>query len=269
MHGSSRARGPSPVPLRPLGALFALAGAELVSQVGAPAVALVIDVGVLFASLDHAAHRRRAERSLAIAVAVIALERPLSLAVPSLGFGVADAYLLLSIPTTIAVVLAMRTAGYSGRDIGLVADATVGRMAIVLVPIGLIVGIAIELVARPLPIFGEVTGTSLGPVIVTALVATGLVEELLYRGLLQHAAMRRLGPANGVVYASALYTSLAWTAWTASTPNGIVVVFLTALALGTMTRLTGSVIPAVATHASLNVGLLLVGPLVTGTSSVN
>jgi membrane protease YdiL (CAAX protease family) len=255
--------------VRPLVALFALAGAELVSQLGAPAAALVIDTAVLFASLVHAARKRTAERALAIAISVIALERPLSLAVPSLGFGAADSYLLLAIPTTIAIVLAVRIAGYNRRDIGLVAEAWVRRVAIALVPIGLVAGVILELVGRPLPIFGAISGPSLGPVLIAAVVATGLVEELLYRGLLQRAATHRLGAANGIVYASALYTALAWTAWTAWTPNGIVLVFITALALGTMTRLTGSVIPAVATHASLNVGLLIVGPLVAGGRSVN
>jgi uncharacterized protein len=269
MQEASRAGGPSSVALRPLVALFALAAAELASQVGAPVAALVIDAAVLFASLGHAAGNRHAERALAIAIAVIALERPLSLAVPSLGFGAADSYLLLAIPTTIAIVLAMRIAGYTRRDIGLVAEAWVRRVAIVLVPIGLLTGVVLERVARPLPIFGDIRGPSLGPAFVAAVVATGLVEELLFRGLLQRAAIHRLGAANGVVYASALYSALAWTAWTALMPNGIVLVFVTALALGTMTRLTGSVIPAVATHASLNVGLLIVGPLLTGASSLN
>jgi membrane protease YdiL (CAAX protease family) len=97
-------------------------------------------------------------------------------------------------------------------------------------------------------------------------VAIGLVEEVLYRGLVQRAATQRLSPANGIAYTSALYSALAWTAWT---PTGINLVFLTALALGTMTRLTGSVVPAITTHASLNVGLLLIGPLVVIGTTVN
>lgn len=269
MIGAGRARATSPSVVRPLVALFALAGADVVSQIGAPAPALVIDIAVLFSSLGHAARERSARRALAVAICVVALERPLSLAVPSLGFGTAESYLLLAIPTMIAIVLAVRIAGYSRRDIGLVADAWVTRVAVVLIPTGLITGVMLELVARPLPMFGDGAGAQLGPVLAAAVVTTAFVEELLYRGLLQLAAMRRLGPANGIAYASAVYSTLAWTAWTTWTPNGILLLFFTALALGTMTRLTGSVIPAVVTHASLNVGLLLAGPLVGGFSSVN
>jgi len=269
MHGAGRARAPSPSVVRPLGALFALAAAEMASLIGVPVAALAIDTTVLFSSLGHAARERSARRALAVAICVVALERPLSLAVPSLGFGTAGSYLLLAVPTTIAIVLAVRIAGYSRRDIGLFADAWVARVALIFIPIGLVAGVMLELVARPLSMFGDRPGAQLGAVLVAALVASAFVEELLYRGLLQLAATRRLGLANGIAYASAVYSALAWTAWTASTPNGILLVFFTALALGTMTRLTGSVIPAVVAHASLNVGLLVVGPLIAGGSSVN
>jgi membrane protease YdiL (CAAX protease family) len=266
MRAASQARGPSGAAIRPLVALGALALAELLTQVGIPAAALAIDLAVLFASLSHAARRRNAERSLALATAVVALERPLSLAVPSLGFGTADSYLLLAIPTTIGIVLAARLAGYTRRDLGLVADAWVRRAAIVLIPIGLVIGVIVEQVARPLPIMGDAALASLGPTLVAIVVATGLAEELLYRGLVQRAATQRLGIANGVVYASVLYSALAWTPWT---PTGTMLVFLIALALGTMTRFTGSVIPAVAAHTGLNVGLLLVGPLVGAGRTIN
>ena len=266
MREGSQARRPSRALVRPLVALGALALAELVTQTGIPALALVIDTAVLFASLNHAARRRNGERALALATAVVALERPLSLAVPSLGFGPADSYLLLAVPTTVGIALAARIAGYTRRDLGLAADAWVIRVAVALIPVGLVIGVLLQQVARPLPIVGDVSLASLGPALVAIVVATGLVEELLYRGLVQRAATQRLGIANGIVYASVLYSALAWTPWT---PIGTLLVFFIALALGTMTRLTGSVIPAVATHASLNVGLLLVGPLVAGSTTVH
>jgi CAAX protease family protein len=266
MRAASQASGRSPVPVRPLVALGALALAELVTQIGIPVAALVIDAAVLFASLNHAARRRNAERALALATAVVALERPLSLAVPSLGFDPAGSYLLLAIPTTIGIALAARVAGYSRRDLGLVADAWVRRVAVALIPVGLVIGVVLEEVARPSPIMGDVLVTPRGPALLAIVVATGLVEELLFRGLMQRAATQRLGPANGIVYASALYTALAWTPWT---PTGTVLLFFTALVLATMTRRTGSVIPAIATHASLNVGLLLVGPMIVGGPSIN
>ena len=266
MGQASQTRRRTREPVRPLVALAGLALAELLTQVGVPVAAFLLDAAILFASLNHAARKRNAERALALATAVVALERPLSLAVPVLGFGTAASYLVLAIPTAVGIVFAARLAGYTRRDLGFVADQWVARVALVLVPIGLVIGVVVEQVARPSPVMGDVRLVSLGPTLLAIVLAPGLVEELLYRGLLQRAATQRLGAANGIVYASALYTALAWTPWS---PTGTALVFLAAVALATLTRFTGSVMPAVAAHAGLNLGLLLVGPLLAGRGTIN
>lgn len=89
--------------------------------------------------------------------------------------------------------------------------------------------------------------------IVVVVVGAPIVEELVYRGLLQRSATRRLGSAAGLVAASVLF------ALVHLIPVGYPGLFVTGLVFGVWTLATDRIGGAIVTHAAFNAtGLWLV-----------
>lgn len=214
---------------------------------------------VLVVGLNRAARSPAPGSTLLLAITVVALERPLSLAVPLVTRDLVSSYVILAVITTVAIGLIARVEGISPRDLGLEADGRVPMLSATLIPVGLVVGLGFYALTKPDPVVGGVSLATILPLVLGLAFATGLVEELLFRGLLQRAASQRLGARIGIVYVGLLYALLAAAPWSVV---GLALVFATSLGLGALTGRTSSVIPAAAAHASFNVGLLLVGPLV-------
>lgn len=160
---------------------------------------------LLLALVVHAARSNplTSGRELYTAMALLPIVRVLSLTIP---LGLADVPIRLALvnaPLIGATVVAAVVLGYDRRAIGL---------RIGFVPLQLLVatsGIPIAFVGweliQPAPIEARAEfGALLWPV--TSLVLfTGFSEELLFRGVLQQAAIRSLGAGLGIGYAALLY----------------------------------------------------------------
>jgi membrane protease YdiL (CAAX protease family) len=237
--------------------LAAIAFAEMATRMSNPGLGAMLFAVALIAGLNQAAATIGPERALLVTLSVVALERLLSVAMPLVPVGEVDRFVLVAMPTLAGIALAARLARYSRHDLGLVIDAQIVRASLFAIPPGLAVGFVYYWMVRPLPLITELTMSDfLAPVVVLAL-TTGLVEEMLFRGLLLRAASCRLGPLPGTMYAGGLYAILSTTPLSGI---GIATVFVTALCLSGLTIKTGSIVPAAVAHASLNVGLLLLAP---------
>lgn len=233
--------------------------AEVATRAGQPALAVTLFAVVLIIGLNHAATTIGPERALLLASAVVVLERLMSLTMNLMPIGGMYRYPLTALPTLAGVALVARLARYSRHDLGLVVNARVARYSLLVLLPGMLIGILYYALVRPVPLFRELGSTdAVVPIMVLAL-TTGFLDELLFRGLLQRAATLRLGRLLGIAYGSMLYAILAAVPLSAI---GIATVLATALCLAALTVRTHSILPAVAAHASLTVGVLLVAPFV-------
>jgi membrane protease YdiL (CAAX protease family) len=244
--------------------LVGIIAAEAALRAGEARVALVIDAILLVAALNQAAFQRRHRRAILLGVAVLLVERILSAALPLARLGPLEGFLVVAVPTMVAVGLAIRAAGYTRRDLGLTLSGAAALNSIAGIPLGLAIGIAYYR-AVPQPFLVEPSvGATYAPALVVAVALTGaVVEELGFRGLLQSAALRQFGTTFGILFVAALYTVTA-TSWS---PAGTPVVLVVALGLGVITAYLRSLVPAIALHASINIGTLLVGPMLLGSGA--
>ena len=85
-----------------------------------------------------------------------------------------------------------------------------------------------------------------GWVVMTSVIAAPLLEEILFRGIIQDGAMRKFGPAGGIVIASAIFGVVHFI------PPQVVNAFFLGLVLGLVYYKTRSLVSVVLIHAFNN-----------------
>jgi uncharacterized protein len=252
IHASSRPRW-APA-LYPALYLVGIAGAEAAARGSYTSLALLVYAVILVAGLNQAAASSSPEQTLLLTVALVAAVRVLGLIEPLASLVPSFTSVAIAVPTLVGIALVVRVARYSRRELGLFIDRRVAWISLALTLPSAALGFVISNLVQPVALDSE---RSIAGIVASASVlalTTGLIEEMLFRGLIQRAAANCLGPLPGLLYVSVLYTVLASATWNAV---GIAVVFTIALALAAVTTYTRSVVPAAAAHASLNVGVLL------------
>jgi membrane protease YdiL (CAAX protease family) len=117
------------------------------------------------------------------------------------------------------------------------------------------------LILRPAPLVGVLT---LGQIWLPALILiifTGILEELVFRGLMQAAFTKKFGPWLTNLLVSLLFAVLHL--GYGSLPD-MVFVFVVAVLFGLVTRWTGSIIGVSLAHGLTNVTLFLIFPFIVG-----
>jgi uncharacterized protein len=237
--------------------LAALALAELVATVINPRSGLLID-GILLVLILLQSSRRatRSEQKFLLTLALAPLIRLLSLSMPLLVFPYTFWYLVVGIPLFLSVFLVYRLIGYKPAEVGLSLGS------------GLPLQLAVGLTGL---VFGYVEYRLLPPQLFTAsfsqqnillsalilLVFTGLLEELIFRGLMQRAALdaiKRLGP---------LYVSLVFAVLHIGYQSilNLVFVFLVGLFFSLVVARTRSILGVSLAHGLTNIMLYLVLPV--------
>ena len=197
------------------------------------------------------------ERRLLVGLSVVAIARLLAMTMPLAGVDRIWWYPAVGLPVGATLILASRRVAYTWRDLG-ISPRGVWRFETVAMAV---LGVAAGVLAYPL--LG--TAAPLNPVKLAAAplaavalaLSVGVIEEVLFRGFLQRAAIDRFGSPRGILLVTFLYAAVAADRW--SIP---VVGAVTGLSLlfTLVTVFTGSVIPAVVGHATFAVVVLMVAP---------
>jgi membrane protease YdiL (CAAX protease family) len=211
--------------------------------------------------------RNAALASLLVAASLASLVRVFSLAVPRFPFVAASPadplntipwLALVSVPLLVSVVAVAYVQRLGPRELGL----RFARRSDVLVQAGIAAtGIPLGLIEfailRPAAWIG---GLVLGSVVAGTIViflATGLSEELIFRGILFRRAVEGLGERRGLLYVTAIFTSLHLYFLN---PADLVFVFGVGLFYGLAVLRTGNLWGVIFSHSLGNVILYLVAP---------
>ena len=260
MAGSHRASSPATsaaaqrVPLVLFGAIGV---AELVLRAGGDLPGLALYGIVLVLGLNYGSTRWDPDGALAVALAPVAVARIVGVA-GVLVLAPAWAGLVTTVSIVLATVLAARVLRFGRHELGLVLQAPVGRFALGTLALGLGAGLVAGVLEATSPVLR--LGTDPGAGIAAWSFAAVVIEEVAFRGLLQHAASDRLGTPAGIVYVAALFALLAVSPWSVA----LAVVFPFAVLLSLATALAGSVFPSIAARIGLLAGLAAASLLVTG-----
>jgi membrane protease YdiL (CAAX protease family) len=203
------ARSPWPwARLAPLAYLAALTLAEWFTTLSAPPLGLALHGLLLLALMAHAAlSPQRAQQRFLLALTLAPLIRLLSLSLPLPNFPFVYWYALVGAPLFLAAFAAARVAGYSAASLGLRWRWQDLPLQLAVGLTGLLFGWVEYQILRPAELIPALTWRQfLLPALVLA-VFTGLLEEVVFRGLMQRAAQARLG-RWGVLYVAIVFAVL-------------------------------------------------------------
>jgi len=235
--------------------LVAIIIAEVVTTFYQPVIGIACHTVILIAMLiDSALVDRYFYGRLVLALSLIPIIRIISLTMPLADIPQIWWYPIIYLPLLAAATIVMRLLNYKPADVGIRFGFIPLQLMIGLVGIGL--GILEYLVLSPEPLVTELTWqTAWLPALILAL-STGLVEEFIFRGILQKVSMEILG-SWGIVYVSFLFAILhiGFLSWL-----DVAFVFAIALFFGWVVNKTRSLFGVILCHGIINIVLFIVAP---------
>jgi membrane protease YdiL (CAAX protease family) len=229
--------------------------AELLTTFYQPVVGIVLHAVLLGAILIDAALIDRYYHSrLVLALSLIPLVRIISLSMPLADIPQIWWYPIIYLPLMVAAIVVMRLLDYKPIDIGVRFGFVPLQLMIGLAGLGL--GILEYIILTPEPLIPELTlQTAWLPALILVL-STGLVEEFIFRGVLQKVSVEMFG-GWGIVYVSLLFAILhiGFLSWI-----DIIFVFAIALFFGWIVHKTRSLLGVILCHGIINIVLFIIAP---------
>ncbi len=186
--------------------LMAVVVAELLTTFATAALGMAAHSLLLVALLVHASRvHSQAKRAFLVSMAFAPLIRILSLSLPLAQIPIIYWYLITSIPLFAALIVAARTLGFSWSNLGLNLRGWPLQLAIGLT--GIAFGVVEYYILRPDPLAQGFELSYLWRPALILLVSTGLLEEMIFRGLLQRTSTNTLG-RWGLLYVPLLFAVL-------------------------------------------------------------
>ena len=238
-----------------LGAAFLVA--EVFTLVSGPAVGVLAQAVLLITLLALSMRQGPgSHQRLTLALALLPLVQILSLALPAAIIPILAWYLEIGLGAFEAILLVMRRLDLTFRDVG-VRRAPIGEVVAV-GAIGAFLAVPAYLIAGPVNLGqgGGFVGLAIASAIV--IVFIGVLEELLFRGLIQSAGTQLL--SRGGVVVSVAATTLMYSA--SLNPRYVVFVALVATFFEIVARRSGSIAAPVAGHAALAWVQFIVLPMI-------
>jgi len=248
------------IPPRTLGLLglylLGLALAEVVTAFLHPQAGLAIHGALLVVLFLHAALWASGPlQKLLYCLALAPLIRLLSLSMPLAQLQPAYWYAIIGLPLFLASLLALRLTGYTLAEVGLSLGRSLPLQALTALS-GLGLGYLEYLILHPAPLVGTFTLRSIWLPALILLIFTGLLEELIFRGLLQRASYVLLG-SPGLVYVSLAFAVLH--IGYSSLPD-FAFVFAVGLLFSLIAGRSRSILGVTLAHGLTNISLFLVFP---------
>jgi uncharacterized protein len=229
--------------------------AEYITYYVNPIAGVIFHLAILLVLIIHSVVAREdAMRGFWLALGLVPLTRIVSLVMPISEISETYMYLLVAAPIFIGAVTIIIYLKYSlENDIGLNGNKKLIQVLVAIA--GLVLGFLDYIIIKPDSLINELNfQNALIPALVL-LIATGFIEELVFRGVLQRAA-RALG-SWGWVYVALIYAIFQMGQ---GSVEHIVFVFLVALFFGWIVKKTGSIIGVSISHGLLNIALYLILP---------
>ena len=243
--------------------LVMLALAEALTNLIEPRAGLVMHGVVLVALLLHASRGAQgAQRRFLQALALAPLIRLLSLSLPLPSFPFVYWYLVVGTPLFIAAYVAARAGKMNKGMLGLNCRYLPVQILVGLT--GIAVGLVEYLILRPTPLVAELHWQEIIVPAMILLIFTGVLEEVIFRGVMQYSALRNFGRI-GVVYVAIVFAVLHMGYHSAL---DVVFVFAVAVFFGWVTLRTGSILGVSLSHGLTNITLYLVFPFLVAAPAV-
>ena len=236
--------------------LLAITVAEVINVTITPVWGIVCHITVLAVLILRSALADKPYQQLLLSLTLVPLVRIISLSMPLVNIPQVWWYPIIYAPLLVAAWQVVRLLGYSLGQIGLNLKRISIQLAVALT--GFAFGIVEYFILTE---EAEMTGLILQETWLLSafllLVCTGFVEEVIFRGVLQHSAVQIFG-WWGIVYVSLVFAIVHLIH---NSLLDIGFVFVIALFFGWVVKKTGSLFGVVLSHGVTNIVLFLVAPL--------
>jgi membrane protease YdiL (CAAX protease family) len=233
--------------------------AEMLVTYVRPEIGAVVHVFIMVSLLVHSAVIDGAPISnLLLALVIAPLIRLLSLSMPLFEFDLVYWYLIISTPLFISAYSVARQLGYSWRRVGFNFNKPLLQIAAIL--FGFAFGITEFAILRPNPLVPVFSPEGFALAAFSLLIGTGLMEELVFRGILQQEAERTLGGGGSILFAAVIFTVL-HIGW--NNLLDLAFVFTAGAFWGYIFYRSRSIVGITISHAITNILLFVVLPLIT------
>jgi membrane protease YdiL (CAAX protease family) len=240
--------------------LAALISGELLTAFQDFTAGLAVHTITLFLLLIHASLISRSDARLSrllVAMSLAPLLRILSLSLPLWHFTTLEWMGIISIPLVVACIATISALKLRPRDVGLTLGPTRRLPWQILTALaGVPLGFVEFSILRPSPWLNDYGVGNVAIALFALVGATGLAEELIFRGILQRCATDLAGDA-GILYVAVVFTALhtSFLSWA-----DLAFVFIVAVLFGAIVKRTGTLTGVIAAHTLVNVMLYLVLP---------
>jgi len=231
-----------------------VAGAELLTSLINPTVGMIAHMLLLVGLLVHSALGPVEEQKLSLALTLAPMIRLLSLSMPLIDFPKELWFPLVSVPLLLGTMIITRQIRMKRKALGLrVGNPLV--QALIMVG-GLALGVTEYAILRPEPLVAQLDWQPLAFAAFSLLVFTGFNEEVIFRGLMQSAALPVLG-GKALMYVALLFGVLH-----IGYLSVFDLVFVSAVGLlfGYLVLWGGSLLGVTLAHGVTNITLFLVMP---------
>ena len=246
--------------------LLAIIAAEVFTVVSQPVLGIACHFVILLAVvIDSALIGKYYHGRLILSLSLVPLVRIISLSMPLADIPQLWWYPIIYIPLLTAAIVLARILEYKPRDIGFSFGNNLGlipvQLLIGLMGIGL--GIVEYLILASEPLVVDPTWQNAWLPALVLLLSTGFVEEFIFRGVMQRAAVEAFG-GWGIVYISLLFAALHIGWIEAANPLSwvdIIFVFVIVLFFGWVVKKTRSLLGVTLCHGLTNIMLFIVAPV--------
>jgi membrane protease YdiL (CAAX protease family) len=242
----------------------AIAGAEALVAARELTAGLVVHGLLLFALINayvlterrESSEQDRSRRGALLALSIVPLLRITSVALTLPEVGVPYRAAVIGVPLLLAAILTARATAFPAPSFSLRPERTQTLTAAAGLPLSLIAyGIV-----RPAPLVAEPSVDRFVLAAAIVVLFTGMLEEFIFRGLLQR-SLSNMFPQAGAQLGTGIFTA---TYLGTRSPAYILFVGVAGLLAASIVQRTDRLVGVAVAHALVNVGLLLVWPLVIG-----
>ncbi len=238
-----------------------IAAAEITTAYYDPQTGILLHGALMFALFGHAAFLRPSNKDLSyllMAIGIAPLIRITSLSTPLSSFSYIYWFLILSVPLFAAILILRAIQGLNEEEMGLILNIRKIHWQFGIMLAGFPLGILEYFILKPEPMLESLTFQNLIAPVLIMIICTGLIEELIFRGLVQHNAIRVFGTWAGILLTGVIFGFLHTGNLNAAS---VIFAFFVGILYSFVKVLTKSIIGISFSHGILNCVLFLIAPL--------